>query len=140
MSCDELQQLHSNCIMALTIAPSTISEAPASENKELDPALYAKYVRYRAKLQDRVEYLQLDGLQHETPRIANADLCMPALLKKWNGSKKQKQGPVIFHSTYRTSMNIAANKSMFFFNFDYLCTFDNLLFTVIFQLNQIYIC
>ena len=49
-------------------------------------------------------------------------------------------GPVIFHSTERMSMNITASESMFFFNLDFRGTFENLLFTIFFLLNQIYIC
>eukprot|EP00291_Cryptomonas_curvata_P008782 CAMPEP_0172179766 /NCGR_PEP_ID=MMETSP1050-20130122/16814_1 /TAXON_ID=233186 /ORGANISM="Cryptomonas curvata, Strain CCAP979/52" /LENGTH=222 /DNA_ID=CAMNT_0012852713 /DNA_START=197 /DNA_END=862 /DNA_ORIENTATION=- len=42
--------------MVLNIAPSTLREPSAATNKDLDASLYQKYVRYRAKLQDRVDY------------------------------------------------------------------------------------
>ena len=90
MSYDDLLQLHANCIMVLNIAPSTLRTAAACDNKELDPALYGKLVKYRLKLQDRVEYLESDTLQHELPSSENGDLCMPALLKNWSEKKKNE--------------------------------------------------
>jgi hypothetical protein len=68
--------------MVLTIAPSTTTaEAPACQNQELNPALYGKSVKYRARLKNRVDYLELGTHQHEIPIAEGADLRMPALLK-----------------------------------------------------------
>ena len=86
--------------MALTIAPSTISERSPSSNPELNPGLVAKFTRYRAKLQDRVDYLESG--QHEIPISNNDDLHMPpALLKKWNGDKKAIQPPASDGADFR---------------------------------------
>ena len=80
------------------MAPSSNKETPASENTHLDPVLYSKFVKLRARLKDRVDYMELDNLQHETPRVLNGDLCMPALLKKWSGNKKVIQLPANYEA------------------------------------------
>ncbi len=74
----------------LNIAPSKMKNAvvAACENTELDHALFTRFVKYRLRLQDRVDYLQSENLQHENQRVLNDDFRMPSLLEKWSEIKK----------------------------------------------------
>ena len=89
----ELISLHDQCIKALTAAPSSLQEQPACQNTELDANLLQKYVKYRAKLKDRVEFLESGNRQHEIPSEVGADLRMPRLLRCWHGMRSSPQGP-----------------------------------------------
>ena len=89
----ELISLHDQCIKALTAAPSTLQEQPACQNTELDANLFQKYAKYRAKLKDRVDFLESGNRQHEIPSEVGADLRMPRLLRCWHGMRSSPQGP-----------------------------------------------
>ena len=70
-----------------------MQEQPACQNTELETQLYQKYVKYRARLKDRVDYLESGNRQHEIPSEGGADLRMPRLLRNWRGMRSEPQDP-----------------------------------------------